>query len=53
MLVVLNRLLSDFIKWTYAVRIGREKTATQSPTHLKTTENWDIVACIENESDIE
>ena len=53
MLVIFNRFLSDFKKWTYAVRIRREKRVLQSPTHLATTENWDIVEYLKKESDIE
>ena len=46
-------IFSEFNKWTYAVRIGREKGVSQSPTHLPTTENWDIVEYLKKESDNE
>ena len=41
---------SEFNKWTYAVRIGREKGVSQSPTHLPTTENLDIVEYLKKET---
>ena len=43
-------LFLEFNKWTYAVRIGREKGVSQSPTHLPTTENLDIVEYLKKES---
>ena len=39
--------------WTFAVRIGREKGVSQSPTHLPTTENRDMVEYLKRDSDIE
>ena len=42
-------IFSEF-NWTYAVRIGREKGVSQSPTHLPTTENLDIVEYLKKES---
>ena len=39
--------------WNFAVRIGREKGVSQSPTHMPTTVNWDIVEYLKKESDNE
>ena len=39
--------------WTFAVRVGSEKGDSQSPTHLPTIENWDIVEYLKKESDNE
>ena len=49
---ILN-FFSEFDKWTYAVRIGREKGVLQSPTHMPTTVNGDIVEYLKKESDNE